>query len=129
MNGILRTAVLPILAASLWISISEFLRNEIIIKSYWISHYEKMGIKFPSEPLNGAVWGIWSVMFAVTVFIISKKFSFIHTALFSWYIGFVLMWVVIGNLGVLPEGLLLVAVPLSLLESFIAAFIIRKLAL
>lgn len=129
MNGILRTAVLPILAASLWISISEFLRNEIIIKSYWISHYEKMGIKFPSEPLNGAVWGIWSVMFAVTVFIISKKFSFIHTALFSWYIGFVLMWTVIGNLGVLPEGLLLVAVPLSLLESFIAAFIIRKLAL
>ncbi len=129
MNGILRTAVLPILAASVWISISEFLRNEIIIKSYWISHYEKMGIKFPSEPLNGAVWGIWSVMFAVAVFIISKKFSFIHTALFSWYIGFVLMWVVIGNLGVLPEGLLLVAVPLSLLESFIAAFIIRKLAL
>ncbi|HMV77147.1 MAG TPA: hypothetical protein PL048_12440 [Leptospiraceae bacterium] len=127
MNRIFRTAVLPITAASVWISISEFIRNEIIFKSYWINHYEKLGMKFPSEPLNGAVWGLWSVMFAAAVFIISGKLSFLQTALFSWYIGFVLMWTVIGNLGVLPDGLLYAAVPLSLLESFVAAFIIKKL--
>jgi len=39
----------------------------------------------------------------------------------------VLMWVAIGNMGVLPDGLLFIAVPLSLLESFIAALIIKKL--
>ena len=38
------------------------------------------------------------------------------------------MWVVIGNLGVLPYGLLLYALPLSLLEAFLAALIIKKLA-
>jgi hypothetical protein len=42
--------------------------------------------------------------------------------------GFVMMWLVIGNLGVLPYGLLFIAVPLSLLEAFLAAFIIVKLS-
>jgi hypothetical protein len=37
------------------------------------------------------------------------------------------MWVTIGNLGVLPFGLLYFAVPLSLLEAFIASFIIHKM--
>ena len=41
-------------------------------------------------------------------------------------LGFVLMWVVTGNLGVLPFGLLILGVPLSLLESFIAALIVKK---
>jgi hypothetical protein len=38
------------------------------------------------------------------------------------------MWVVIGNLGVLPNGILLFAIPLSLLESFVASYIIKKLS-
>jgi hypothetical protein len=36
------------------------------------------------------------------------------------------MWVVIGNLGVLPIGILYFAVPLSLLEAFLAVIIIKK---
>jgi hypothetical protein len=43
-------------------------------------------------------------------------------------VGFVLMWMVIGNLGVLPAAILPVAVPLSMLEAFGAAWIIKKLS-
>ena len=50
------------------------------------------------------------------------------TALISWFVGFVLMWVVLWNLDVLPPGLLFFAVPLSLLESFVASFIVFKTA-
>jgi hypothetical protein len=39
-----------------------------------------------------------------------------------------MMWVVIGNLGVLPEGLLYVAIPLSFLETFVAAWIVKKMS-
>ena len=39
------------------------------------------------------------------------------------------MWVVIGNLGVLPPGVMIYAVPLSLLEAFVAAFIVKKLTI
>ena len=121
-----KNTILPVLLATIWISVSEFLRNEFLVKSYWTSHYERLGIVFPSEPMNGAIWGLWSLLFAVAIFIISKKFSLWQTAFLSWFVGFVLMWVVIGNLGVLPSGLLYIAVPLSILEALLAALIIKK---
>lgn len=124
----IKKSVLPILLATIWISISEFVRNELLLKSFWVEHYQKLGLIFPSEPINGAVWGLWSLLFAISIFIISKKFSLIETTLLSWFVGFVLMWVVIGNLNVLPYGILIYAIPLSLLEAFVAAFIIKKLS-
>jgi len=123
-----KKTIFPVLLATIWISISEFVRNEFLVKSYWIKHYQKVGLVFPSEPLNGAVWGLWSLLFAISIFIISKKFSLIETTLFSWLVGFVLMWIVIGNLNVLPYGILIYAIPLSLLEAFVATFIIKKLS-
>ena len=123
----MKKTILPVLIATVWISISEFVRNEIILKSYWTGHYEKLGLVFPSEPINGAVWGLWSLCFAIAIFMIAKKFSLLQTAFLSWFVGFVLMWIVIWNMNVLPKGLLLFAVPLSLLEAFLASFIIKKL--
>jgi hypothetical protein len=105
---------------------SEFIRNEFIIKSYWTGYFQGLGIRFPSDPVNGAVWGLWSLMFAIVIFILSKKFSFVQTGFLAWFSGFVLMWVVIGNLGVLPYGILPVAIPLSLLEVFGAVWIVRR---
>ena len=123
----LKKTILPVLLATVWISLSEFVRNEIIVKSYWTKHYESLGLVFPSEPINGAVWGLWSFLFAIAIFIISKKFNLLQTTFLSWFVGFVLMWLVIGNMGVLPDGLLYLAIPLSLLEAFVASLIIKKL--
>ena len=120
-----KKTILPVLLAGIWISISEFVRNEFIVKSYWTEHYRDLGLIFPSEPLNGAVLGIWSLLFAIAVFIIAKKFTLIQTTILSWFVAFVMMWVVIANLAVLPYGLLWYAVPLSFLESFVAALIIK----
>jgi len=122
----LKKTMIPILLATIWISISEFVRNEFLVKSYWVKHYGGLGLVFPSEPINGAVWGLWSLLFAISIYIISKKFSLIETTFISWLVGFVLMWVVIGNLNVLPYGILIYAIPLSLLEAFVAALIIKK---
>jgi hypothetical protein len=119
--------VLVILLATTWISISEFVRNEFLLKSFWINHYHDLGLTFPSERVNGAIWGVWSMLLAILIFIIAKRFSVIQTTFIVWLAGFVMMWVVTGNLGVLPSGLLLYAIPLSILESFVASFIIIKL--
>ena len=121
-----RNTILPILAATIWISISEFVRNEVLLKSYWVAHYQELGLVFPSDPVNGAVWGLWSLLFAIAVFIISRRFSLWETTMLAWFVGFVLMWVVLWNLDVLPVGILLFAIPLSLLEAFLAALIIEK---
>jgi hypothetical protein len=122
----LKTTVFPILLATIWIGLSEFVRNQFLLKSLWTRHYEGIGLVFPARPVNGALWGLWSLLFAVAVFVISRKFPLLETAMLSWFTGFVLMWVVIGNLGVLPAGLLWAAVPLSLLEAFVAAAIVKR---
>ena len=117
--------ILSVVLATIWISASEFVRNEFLLKSYWTRHYQTLGISFPSEPVNGAVWGIWSLLFAIFIFFIARRFTLLQTTLISWFAAFVMMWVVIGNLGVLPYGILLYAIPLSILESFVAALIIK----
>lgn len=123
----LKKTLLPVLLATIWISLSEFIRNEFLFKSYWTDHYRELRLVFPSEPANGAIWGIWSLSFAIVIFIISKRFSLLQTTLLTWFAGFVLMWLATGNLGVLPLNLLYFAIPLSLLEAFVAAVIIKKL--
>lgn len=124
----MKKTILPILLATIWISISEFVRNTFFLHNYWTEHYQKLGITFPEEPINGAVWGIWSLCFAIAIFILSKKFSLLQTTLLSWFVGFSFMWLVTGNLGILPYGILPIAIPLSLLEAFLASYIIFKLS-
>lgn len=119
--------LLAILLSTIWISLSEFIRNEFLLKSNWTEHYEGMGLIFPSEPINGAIWGIWSLCFAISIYAISQKFTLIQTALLSWFFGFVLMWLVVGNMGVLPFEILALAIPLSILEAFVASWICYKL--
>ena len=119
-------AILAVILATAWISISEFLRNQLFLKSYWTGHYTKLGLVFPSEPVNGVIWGVWALVFAILILILSRKFSLTGTVLFSWVMGFILMWLVIGNLSVLPFGTLVFAVPWSLVELFIATVIVRQ---
>lgn len=124
--NLIKKTILPVFLATIWISISEFVRNEFLLKSFWTKHYNDLGLTFPSELANGAVWGIWSLFFAVGIFILAKKFTLIQTTFLSWFVAFVMMWLVIGNLGVFPYSILLYAIPLSILESFIATLIIKK---
>lgn len=123
----LKKTVVPVIVATIWITISEFLRNQVLLKYFWTGHYGRIGLIFPSEPVNVALWVLWSLLFAIAIFIMLKKFTVIQTALLSWFTGFVMMWVVTYNLGVLPTGIFYLAVPLSLLEALIAAVIIRKM--
>jgi hypothetical protein len=62
------------------------------------------------------VWGLWSVVMAVVIWAIRSRFSTLESIAVGWIAVFVLMWLSIGNLGVLPFGLLPVAVPWSLVE-------------
>ena len=123
----LKAKVLPVAVATLWIGFSEFLRNEFLLKRFWTEHYKSLGLEFRSDHVNGVLWVLWSLSFAIVITIFLKKFTFIQAAFLAWFTGFVMMWMVIYNLGVLPTGIFYLAVPLSLLEAFIAALILRKM--
>jgi len=121
-------AIISILAATVWISLSEFVRNQLLFNKLWMEHYKSLGLVFPSTPIHGAIWGVWSLVFAVLIYFLAQKYSLIQTTILAWVAGFVMMWLVIGNLDVLPYKLLWFAVPLSLLEAFVAAWIIVKIS-
>lgn len=120
--------ILAIVLTGLWVNASEFFRNEVLVKSYWLEHYLSLGMAFPSEPLNGMVWMVWGFLFALAIFIVSRKFDLIQTTLLCWLMVFVLMWIVAWNLSVFPLGLLIYAIPLSLLEVFVGAYLCKKIA-
>ena len=122
----MKRAVSRIGFATVWIIFSEFVRNQLLFVAYWRDHYTSLGISFPETPIHGAVWGLWSLTFAIVIYVISQKFSFKETAVLGWIFGFVMMWLVIGNLGVLPYGLLWFAIPLSILEVVVATFIVTR---
>lgn len=123
----MKKTIIPILLATVWISASEFFRNEVLLKDHWQAHYQNLGLTFPSEPVNGAIWGLWSLCFAIGIYFISNGRNLLHTTALSWFLGFVLMWIVTGNMAVLPYSILPFAVPLSMLEAFVASLIILKL--
>lgn len=111
----------------MWIATNEFVRNQLVLLDHWTGHYAGLGITFPGDPLNGAVWGIWSLCFAVAICVMARRFSLLETTALAWLAGFVLMWLVVGNLGVLPFSVLPVAIPWSMVEAFGAAWIVKKL--
>ncbi|MBL7979817.1 MAG: hypothetical protein JNN12_15885 [Bacteroidetes Order II. Incertae sedis bacterium] len=116
-----------IVAATVWISLSEFIRNDVLFKSYWVTHYASLGLTFPSKPINGAVWGLWSFLLAIALSALLRRFSFIEAIFWGWFMAFVLMWVVLGNMNVLPYDLLAFAVPLSLVEVSGAVWLIHHI--
>jgi predicted neutral ceramidase superfamily lipid hydrolase len=120
--------IIAIILTGIWVNASEFFRNEVLLKTYWIDHYRSLGMTFPSEPLNGMIWVAWGFLFAIAIYLISRKFNLIQTTLISWFMAFVLMWVVTWNLNVLPSAILIYAVPLSLLEAFIGSYICIKMS-
>lgn len=119
---------LAILVTGIWVNVSEFFRNELLFKSLWTEHYQSLGLTFPTQPINGVLWGLWGFVFAGMMFMLSRRFSLLNTVLIGWVMGFVLMWITLWNLSVLPAGLLLYAVPLSLLEVLVAAYLCKKIA-
>jgi predicted neutral ceramidase superfamily lipid hydrolase len=121
-------SIVAVVLTGIGVNASEFFRNEFLLKTYWVDHYQSLGMTFPSEPRNGMIWLAWGFLLAIAIYLISRRFNLIQTALISWLMAFVLMWLVTFNLNVLPSAILIYAVPLSLLEAFIGSYICIKIS-
>jgi hypothetical protein len=83
---------------------------------------------FPADPSNGAFWGIWSLFFSILIFALTRRFTQNEATLLAWFAGFGMTWIVIWFMKVLPIAIFPKVLPLSLLETYVATFIIRKLS-
>ena len=120
---IIKKIILPILITGIWINISETVRWMFLIESYWLEKYQVLNLTFPNETINMIAWMLWGFFHATVIFILSKRYNLLQTTVLSWFVAFVMMWVIVWNIGVLPTGMLWFNIPLSLLETFIGAYI------
>ena len=123
-----KKTVLPIILIGLWINISITIGWMLILEGYWIEKYQSFNLVFPTGLINNITWMIWGFMLATIIFIFSKKFSLWQTTFLAWFVAFIMMWVIIWNIGVLPTGMLLFNIPNSLFVTFIGAWICKKLS-
>lgn len=114
---------LRFILAGIWITASEFLRNQVLFPAYWVDHYHKLGLVFQTLPVNGVLWALWSFILAGLVYTLRKGFGAVTTTVITWVASFPLMWITLFNLQVLPMHLLFFAVPLSVLEVILAVLI------
>lgn len=123
----MKRTILSVFMAGIWITGSEFIRNEWLFKGHWVNHFQSLGLKFETLPFNGALWVVWSFILAFLIFKLIQNFSFFMTMVTAWLAAYVMMWITIYNLQVFPLGILIYAVPLSMLEVIVAGIIINKL--
>mgnify|MGYP006284466397 CR=1 FL=1 len=123
----MKKIVMAILLSGIWINLSEFLRNEIFFKHHWLDKYAELDLTFPSAAVNNALWGAWGFVLAGCITYLARRLTLLETTILAWALAFLLMWVVIGNLNVLPIGLLPVAVPWSMAEIVLAVWIAKKI--
>lgn len=114
-----------IILITLWITFFEFLRNEILFKSEWVTHYKTLGLTFTTTPLNGILWMLWSALLAYLIITLRTHKSHNETACIAWLVTFPSMWIVLYNLQVLPLHLLLYAIPLSAIEVYVATRLVK----
>ena len=119
---------IPILLVGIWINISETVRWLLIIESYWIEYYKTLRLVFPSEPVNAIIWMIWGFLFAIIIFVLSKKFNPLQTVFISWLTLFAALWIVLWNIDILPVNLLWYNIPLSFFETYVGVLICNKVS-
>ena len=115
--------IFAIITAGVFMNLSEFIRNELLIKNIWTDGFKGLGLVFPNEPINGAIWGLWTFIFVTILVWLTTKVSIFQSTIIAWFLGFVLLWLGMWNMGILPEGLLVWAIPWSFIEVFVAAYL------
>jgi len=112
--------------AGLWITASEFFRNQLLLIDQWTGRYDGLGLTFRTTPVNGIMWMLWSFLFAGYIFWLRKNCTALVTVTLAWISAFPMMWITLYNLQVLPFGILPFALPLSIIEVVLAVVIIGK---
>ena len=123
----MKRIIMAVAVSGIWINTSEFARNEVLFKRYWLEKYESLGLVFPSATVNNIMWAVWGFVLAGCVVFLARKLTLIGTTLLAWMMAFLMMWIVIWNLSVLPVRLLSVAVPWSIAEVAVAVLIAKKI--
>ena len=120
-----KKTVWQIFVVSIWINIFETLRWILFAKPDIDIHFKAANLVLPNEPINNILWLIWGIIIAVMIFIISKKFKVLPTTFMVWITVYIMHWIALWNMAVLPINILWLAVPLTFINVLVGALICK----
>lgn len=124
------------LITSIWVNLSEVFRYFIIVMPTMRRDLAEIPDVAPMDLLVFSIWGIWdTVLTASIVFItwlcnhvyVENTRSILVSGMVCWVMFFLLFWIGMVNMNLASPELLLFTLPLSMLETFVAAWIALKL--
>lgn len=118
-----KKTIWQIFVISIWINIFESLRWILFAKPDVDTYFKAANLVLPNQPINNILWLIWGIIIAVMIFIISKKFSVLQTTFIVWITVYVMHWIALWNMTVLPINILWLAVPLTFINVLIGVLI------
>lgn len=121
-----KKAIWQILLVSLWINIFESLRWVIFAKPDIEMYFKAANHVLPNQPINNILWMVWGVIIAIMIFIISKRFKLLQTTFIVWITVYVMHWIALWNMAVLPINILWLAVPVIFIIILVGASICSK---
>ena len=123
---------------SIWVNISEVFRYFVIVRPEMHDHLATVTNVADMNVIIFAIWGVWDTvltgLFVFLFWLCSNVFGNNHrtvilSGLVSWCFFFLLFWVGMANMNLSNWSFLFVVLPLTLLETFVAAYIASKLYL
>lgn len=118
-----KKAIWQILLVSLWINIFESLRWVIFAKPDIEMYFKAANHVLPNQPINNILWMVWGVIIAIMIFIISKRFKLLQTTFIVWITVYVMHWIALWNMAVLPIKILFLAIPLTFINVLVGVLI------
>lgn len=135
---VLKDFIIITLITSLWVNTSEVFRYFVFVRPE-MHNYLSMVPNVADMNLGiFAIWGLWdtllSALYVYLFWLCAQVFgnnirSVLTSGFMSWCFFFVLFWVGMANMSLSSWAYLLVVLPLTLLETLVAAFIASRLYL
>jgi len=126
------------LLVSVWVNISEVFRYFVIVRPEMHDHLAAVTNVADMNIIIFAIWGVWDTiltgLFVFLFWLCSAVFgnnnrTVILSGLVSWCFFFLLFWAGMANMNLSSWSFLCVVLPLTLLETLVAAYIASKLYL
>lgn len=126
------------LLTSIWINASEVFRYFVLIRPKIQSFFQGKKDVAEMDWVIFSIWGLWDTLLtAALVFIFwlclqtfgSGKKTTLLSGIVVWAVVFVVFWVANANMGLSSWDLLLIALPFSLFEMLVGAWIASRLYL
>jgi hypothetical protein len=119
----LKSSLTPIIAGWVWISGCEYGINQVWLKSQWDDYFGAIGVTYPGDITNLALWAGWCLAYAIAMRMMLARFGALFAGIITWILVFGLTMISLSNFGMMDTEMLKLFAMGSLAEAISAALV------